>query len=74
MIVSNHGGRQVDGAVGSLDALANIAKVVGAQTTFLFDCGIRNGSDAFKALALGAQAAGIGRPYVFGLAVNGEEA
>ena len=72
LIVSNHGGRQVDGAIGSLDALAKIGDAVGNQTTLLFDSGIRNGSDAFKALALGAKAVGIGRPYAFGLAVGGQ--
>ena len=73
LIVSNHGGRQVDGAIGSLDALAKIGDAVGDQTTLLFDSGIRNGSDAFKAVALGARAVGIGRPYAFGLAVGGQD-
>ncbi len=51
IIVSNHGGRQVDGAIGSLDALAKIGAAVGDQTTLLFDSGIRSGADAFKAPA-----------------------
>ena len=72
LIVSNHGGRQVDGAVGSLDALPAIAEVVGGQIPILFDSGIRGGADAFKALALGARAVCLGRPYVYGLAIDGE--
>ena len=72
IIVSNHGGRQVDGAIGSLDALAKIGAAVGDQTTLLFDSGIRTGGDAFKALALGAKAVGIGRPYALGLGVDGQ--
>ncbi len=71
ILVSNHGGRQVDGAIGSLDALHSIKQAIGDQVTILFDSGIRTGSDAFKALALGARAIGIGRPYAYGLAVGG---
>jgi lactate 2-monooxygenase len=73
LIVSNHGGRQVDGAVGSLDALAAISEAVGDRLTLLFDSGIRGGADAFKALALGAKAVCIGRPYVYALACAGEQ-
>ncbi len=69
--VSNHGGRQIDGAIGSLDALHYIKQAVGDQVTIFFDSGVRSGSDAFKALALGAHAIGIGRPYAYGLAING---
>ncbi len=72
VIVSNHGGRQLDGAIASLDALPGIVDAVGDQLTVLFDSGIRRGADVFKALALGAKAALLGRPYGFGLAVNGE--
>lgn len=72
VIVSNHGGRQVDGAVAALDALPAITKHVGNQITILFDSGIRCGSDVLKALALGAKAILLGRPYMWGLAVAGE--
>lgn len=73
VMVSNHGGRQVDGAIGALDALANVADAVRGKTKLFFDSGIRCGSDIFKALALGADAVGIGRPYVYGLALAGEQ-
>lgn len=73
IIVSNHGGRQVDGAIGSLDALAAIAPAVNAQIPLLFDSGIRCGADVYKALALGASAVGIGRPWVYGLALAGAD-
>ncbi len=73
IIVSNHGGRQVDGAVASLDALPAIAEAVGARVPVLFDGGIRRGADVFKALALGARAVLLGRPYCWGLAVAGEQ-
>jgi lactate 2-monooxygenase len=72
IVVSNHGGRQVDGAVGSLDALAPIAEAVGGELAILFDSGIRGGADAIKALALGADAVCLGRPYVWGLALEGQ--
>jgi isopentenyl diphosphate isomerase/L-lactate dehydrogenase-like FMN-dependent dehydrogenase len=73
VIVSNHGGRQLDGAIASLDALPGVVEAVGEELTVLFDSGIRRGSDVFKALALGARAVLLGRPYCYGLAVNGEE-
>jgi isopentenyl diphosphate isomerase/L-lactate dehydrogenase-like FMN-dependent dehydrogenase len=73
IIVSNHGGRQVDGAIGSLDALPGIVDAVLDDFTVLFDSGVRTGADAFKALALGARAVLIGRPYAWGLAVGGEQ-
>ncbi|KAF8432694.1 FMN-dependent dehydrogenase [Boletus edulis BED1] len=80
IIVSNHGGRQVDGAIGSLDALDMIMrsrKVRAAQRsgklTVLFDSGIRTGSDIIKALAIGAQGVLIGRPFMYGLAIAGQE-
>jgi lactate 2-monooxygenase len=72
IIVSNHGGRQLDGAIGALDALPAIAEAVGSQLAVLFDSGIRGGADILKALALGARAVMIGRPYVYGLALGGE--
>ncbi|MFJ8235782.1 alpha-hydroxy acid oxidase [Ureibacillus sp. NPDC094379] len=72
LIVSTHGGRQLDGVIGSLDALPNIVKVVGGQVPVLFDSGIYSGLDAFKALALGADAVCVGRPYVYGLAYAGQ--
>jgi isopentenyl diphosphate isomerase/L-lactate dehydrogenase-like FMN-dependent dehydrogenase len=73
VIVSNHGGRQLDGAVAALDALPSIAEAVGGRAAVLFDSGIRRGADIVKALALGAQAVLLGRPYCYGLAVNGEQ-
>ena len=76
IIVSNHGGRQVDGAIASIDALAEIAadsKVQSSGIELLFDSGIRTGSDILKALALGANAVLVGRPYMYGLAIGGQE-
>ncbi|GAA3826221.1 lactate 2-monooxygenase [Sphaerisporangium flaviroseum] len=72
VVVSNHGGRQVDGAIGSLDALPGVVEAVGDRTTVLFDSGIRTGSDVIKALALGAEAILLARPYAYGLALAGE--
>jgi L-lactate dehydrogenase (cytochrome)/(S)-mandelate dehydrogenase len=71
IVVSNHGGRQLDGAVASLDALPAIARRVGGQAEILLDGGIRRGSDIVKSLCLGAKAVCIGRPYVYGLAARG---
>jgi lactate 2-monooxygenase len=71
IIVSNHGGRQVDGAIAALDALATIADAVGGDLAILFDSGIRSGADVVKALALGADAVLLGRPYLWGLALEG---
>jgi lactate 2-monooxygenase len=73
IIVSNHGGRQLDGARAALDALADIAPAVQGRLPLLFDSGIRGGADAFKALALGAHAVLLGRPYLWGLALGGEQ-
>jgi len=73
VIVSNHGGRQVNGAVGALRALPRIVERVDGRIPVLFDSGIRRGSDALKALALGAEAVLLGRPYLYGLALGGEE-
>jgi len=72
IVVSNHGGRQVDGAIAALDALPAIAQAVGSDLAVLFDGGIRGGADMLKALALGARAVLLGRPYVYGLALGGE--
>ncbi len=72
IVVSNHGGRQVDGAVGSLTVLPEIANAVGDELTVLFDSGIRRGADVFKAMALGAKAVCIARPYALALGIGGE--
>jgi len=72
IIVSNHGGRQLDGAAASLDALPAIVEAVGGRIPVLVDGGIRRGSDVVKALALGATCCLIGRPQLWGLAVAGE--
>jgi lactate 2-monooxygenase len=71
VIVSNHGGRQVDGAVATLDALPGVVRAVDGRIPVLMDSGVRGGADVFKALALGARAVCIGRPYVYGLALAG---
>lgn len=73
IIVSNHGGRQLDGVIGSLDALPAIAKVVNGQIPIILDSGVYRGMDALKALALGADAIAIGRPFVYGLALEGQQ-
>jgi isopentenyl diphosphate isomerase/L-lactate dehydrogenase-like FMN-dependent dehydrogenase len=73
VIVSNHGGRQVDGAIASLAALPGVVEAVAGRAAVLFDSGIRRGADVFKAMALGARAVLLGRPYCWGLAVGGEE-
>ncbi|MDW0110922.1 alpha-hydroxy-acid oxidizing protein [Sporosarcina aquimarina] len=72
IIVSNHGGRQLDHCIASLDALPDIAQVIQKRIPILLDSGIRTGVDVFKALALGADAVLLGRPFIYGLAVNGE--
>lgn len=72
IVVSNHGGRQVDGAVASLDALPRVLEAAGNELEVLLDSGIRSGADVVKALALGARAVLLGRPYLWGLAVGGE--
>ena len=72
IVVSNHGGRQVDGAIASLDALPPIAEAVGDELAILFDSGVRSGGDVLKALALGADAVCLGRPYIWGLALDGQ--
>jgi lactate 2-monooxygenase len=72
IIVSNHGGRQVDNAVASLDALVQVRAAVGPGPMVLMDSGIRSGADVFVALALGADAVLLGRPYMYGLAIAGQ--
>ena len=72
IVVSNHAGRQIDGAVGSLAALPAVVEVVAGRIPVLFDSGVRSGADVFTALALGAAAVCVGRPYVYGLAIDGE--
>lgn len=72
IVVSNHGGRQVDGAIAALDALPDMVEAVGGVVPVLFDSGIRTGADAFKAIAIGARAVLLGRPYAWGLAVGGQ--
>ncbi|MHB8526831.1 MAG: lactate 2-monooxygenase [Candidatus Acidiferrales bacterium] len=73
LIVSNHGGRQVDGGIAALDALPGVVRAVNGKIPVLFDSGIRRGADIMKALALGAQAVLIARLYIWGLAAAGEE-
>jgi lactate 2-monooxygenase len=71
VIVSNHGGRQVDGSIATLEALPAVVAAVDGRIPVLLDSGVRGGADVFKALALGARAVLIGRPYVYGLAIAG---
>ena len=72
VIVSNHGGRQVDGAVGALDAFVEVREAAGDDATVLVDGGVRTGADVLKAIALGADAVLVGRPYAYALAVGGQ--
>jgi len=73
IVVSNHGGRQVDGSIAALDGLVEVREAAGHDAVVLMDSGIRTGADVVKAMALGADAVLIGRPYVYGLAVGGQE-
>ncbi|KAE8157810.1 FMN-dependent dehydrogenase [Aspergillus tamarii] len=73
IVVSNHAGRQVDGAIASLDALENIANAVGDQIYIMYDSGVRGASDVAKALALGARFVFVGRLWIWGLSIMGEE-
>jgi lactate 2-monooxygenase len=73
IIISNHGGRQVDGSISTFEALPKIAEVVQEKIPILLDSGVRGGADTFKALALGARAVCIGRPYVYGLTIAGQQ-
>ncbi|MEV6208177.1 lactate 2-monooxygenase [Kitasatospora sp. NPDC051914] len=72
VVVSNHGGRQVNGAIGAAEALPAVAAAVGDRLAVLFDSGIRTGDDVLKALALGADAVLLGRPYAYGLGLDGQ--
>ena len=72
LVVSNHGGRQVDGEIATLDALPGVAEAVDGRIPVLLDSGVRGGADIFKALALGARAVLVGRPFAYGLAIAGE--
>jgi lactate 2-monooxygenase len=73
IVVSNHGGRQVDGAIATMDALPAIVVAVAGRVPIVLDSGVRSGADVFRAIALGASAVGLGRPYVWGLAAGGAE-
>lgn len=73
IFVSNHGGRQVDGSIATMDALPAIVDAVAGRVPIVLDSGVRSGADVLRALAGGASAVGLGRPYVWGLAVGGEE-
>ena len=73
MVVSNHAGRQIDGAIASLDALPGVVDAVAGRAPVLYDSGVRTGADVFRALALGAAAVLVGRPWVYGMAIAGEE-
>ena len=73
VVVSNHGGRQLDTAVATLDALPAVAEAVAGRLEVLLDGGVRRGTDVVKALALGARAVAVGRPVLWGLAVAGQQ-
>ncbi len=73
VIVSNHGGRQLDGAIAGADALPEVAAAVGGQAEVYVDGGVRRGTDVVKALALGARAVLVGRPVLWGMACGGEQ-
>jgi L-lactate dehydrogenase (cytochrome) len=72
LVVSNHGGRQLDGAMSSIAALPKIVDAVGSQVEIMFDGGIRSGQDVLRALALGARSCMIGRAYLYGLGAGGQ--
>ena len=72
IVVSNHGGRQLDGAPSSISVLPKIVDAVGSQTEVIFDGGIRSGQDVLRALALGAKSCMIGRAYIYGLGAGGQ--
>jgi lactate 2-monooxygenase len=73
IVVSNHGGRQLDGEIGTMDALPPVVEAVAGRIPVLMDSGIRGGADVVKALALGARAVLLGRAWVWGLAVGGAD-
>jgi isopentenyl diphosphate isomerase/L-lactate dehydrogenase-like FMN-dependent dehydrogenase len=72
IVVSNHGGRQLDGGIGTMDALPSIVEAANDKASVLVDSGVRRGADVIKALALGAKAALVGRPYAYAMASHGE--
>jgi lactate 2-monooxygenase len=72
VVVSNHGGRQVNGSIGAADALPGIVEAIGDRMAVFFDSGVRGGDDVFKAMALGARAVLLGRPYAYGLGLDGQ--
>lgn len=72
VIVSNHGARQLDSVPATIEALPEVAEAVGSQLIVMIDGGIRTGTDVFKAIALGAQLVFVGRPVLYGLAVDGQ--
>ncbi|AFM19911.1 alpha-hydroxyacid dehydrogenase, FMN-dependent L-lactate dehydrogenase [Mycolicibacterium chubuense NBB4] len=73
ILVSNHGGRQIDSVIGAADALVGVADAVDGRARVILDSGVRGGADVFKALALGADAVTIGRPHIYGLAIAGRQ-
>lgn len=73
IIVSNHGARQIDSVPATIEALPEIVEAVGSKIDVMIDGGIRNGTDVFKAIALGAKLVFVGRPVIYGLAVNGQK-
>ncbi|GFZ27493.1 lactate oxidase [Lactobacillus corticis] len=73
IVVSNHGGREIDGAPATIDVLPEVARAVNHQVPIILDSGVRRGSHVFKALAMGADLVGIGRPYLYGLALGGPQ-
>jgi lactate 2-monooxygenase len=73
LVVSNHGGRQVDGSIATVEALPGVVEAVDGRVPVILDSGVRSGADVFRALALGATAVLLGRPYVYGLGIAGEE-
>lgn len=73
IIVSNHGGRQLESDLSTIEVLGEVVQAVNGEIPVFIDGGIRRGTDVFKALAMGATAVGIGRPYIYGLAANGQE-
>jgi isopentenyl diphosphate isomerase/L-lactate dehydrogenase-like FMN-dependent dehydrogenase len=72
IVVSNHGGRQLDGEIGTLDALPSIDEAVDGAASVLMDSGVRHGADVIKAIALGAKSVLLGRPYAYAMAGHGE--
>ena len=70
---SNHGGRQANGGIAAIDMLPDVVAAVAGRVPVLFDSGVRSGTDVVKAIALGADAVGVGRPYSYGLALGGAE-